>query len=843
MEVAEADQVGRAFVDFTLDGVFPEEDISSRHIKAGHLVPVLESLAAAKSKLEADIHIINEQTAPDVSQWVANAKSLEDDINRTRKWANEIVRRSEAPDVSGQTIQRAEDKVDFLRQEVAFNKQLNHALVCIKQVSRLLDEAELARDERRILQSLRLLEESWSALDSIPISKSCRVMKILDIRAFELKSTVHDVFDHVWGSLMRVDSAAHRVAVFNSREDEQMSLVDAVIGLKAYKELDQRMAIFWKGLDEALIFPRTGLEGEDIFAIRVENSALALSGKADRTVSSLFSDLGIILEYLSERLPQDLIYSLSLVMMPDLVPRIITRWLEPAVPTSLKNMDEFQQILDITKKFCDRLNSLKFTGFHDLQEWGQNVSLVWLAKCREAALNLIRTKLTQGLGDSREIERIETRIVSAEEEQQLVPNSDTSPNEDAWGAAWDDSEAPANSDDQLKPANDDDDGADAWGWGDDDNNNSAATDVKTISTTSKHDEHVEDEDLAEAWGWGDEENTTDAYNEPAAPDPAPQPTPSTHELTLTETYNVSSMPEPVIALILAILDDGAALVAEGNPMATAAAGLFSLPTLVLAMFRAVSPHYYALNAGGNMFLYNDATYISEQVAEIASKWQARDDLVPRAKSMLRLDNDVKALQSFAARAYSSEIATQRTILRDLLGGSQSLFQQDSLGSSHLESQVENTTSYIRTTAASWSKILAKSAWSQAIGSLVDTIASKVVVDVMELAGIGQDDAYNIANLIAKITELDSLFLPPGADKNAVPSTAEYAGNWLRLKYLSEVLQSNLQDVKFLWMESELSLYFTIDEVVDLIGLSFVDNARTREIVREIQGRPLPRGPP
>lgn len=36
-------------------------------------------------------------------------------------------------------------------------------------------------------------------------------------------------------------------------------------------------------------------------------------------------------------------------------------------------------------------------------------------------------------------------------------------------------------------------------------------------------------------------------------------------------------------------------------MAAAAPGLFSLPTLVLAMFRAVSPHYYTLNAGGNMY--------------------------------------------------------------------------------------------------------------------------------------------------------------------------------------------------------------------------------------------------
>lgn len=69
---------------------------------------------------------------------------------------------------------------------------------------------------------------------------------------------------------------------------------------------------------------------------------------------------------------------------------------------------------------------------------------------------------------------------------------------------------------------------------------------------------------------------------------------------------------------------------------------------------------------------------------------------------------------------------------------------------------------------------------------------------------------------------------------------QYAGSWMRLKYLSEVLQSNLRDVRFLWMESELSLYFTVDEVVDLINLSFEDNARTREIIREIRSNPLPR---
>ena len=36
--------------------------------------------------------------------------------------------------------------------------------------------------------------------------------------------------------------------------------------------------------------------------------------------------------------------------------------------------------------------------------------------------------------------------------------------------------------------------------------------------------------------------------------------------------------------------------------------------------------------------------------------------------MLRLDNDVKSLQNFAARAYSNEMNIQKTILKDMLGG-------------------------------------------------------------------------------------------------------------------------------------------------------------------------------
>ncbi|RYO93816.1 hypothetical protein DL766_005098 [Monosporascus sp. MC13-8B] len=851
----EDSRIGQALVDFSLNGTFPEEEESSQQVTVQDLAPALESLVSAKSKLESEIHQINEETAPDVNQWLINAKSLEDDINRSRSLANEIVRRSEAPEVSGQTILEAEEKVDFLKRETSYNRQVNHALTSIKHVNGLLDQVEQARDERRILDSLHLLEQAWTALDNVPVSKSCRVMKLLDMRAFELKSAVHDVFDRIWNSLVQIDSEKGKVTVYENRQDEPMSLSDAVIGLKAYKEVNQRMALLWHSVDEAIISPRTDLNNSNLPSIITDyvslpnqlcrpkliaaKSTLSITGNSDRKVTALFSELERAMEYFSKRLPEELVHSLSNVMMPVLIPRLITVWLDSAVPASLSEMEGFSDIVEAVISFCDSLHRLHYSGFEELQEWVDNVPRVWLSKCRETALGSIRSRLAGGLGDSKVVERVETQVVSKSEGRELAANGATG--DDSWDAAWSDGETGANKDHNGKPEPTEDDGADNWGWGNDDD--AAGSNPEEAKRHPQTEASIEEDDALEAWGWGDEDATQETPAQPApnSKEGANKEVSSqTREITLKETYNISAMPEPVLALISAVLEDGALLVA--SPVASAAAGLFSLPTLILALFRAVSPYYYALSDGGNMFLYNDATYLSERLSDLTSTWKARDDLAPRAITMLRLDNDIKTLQSFAARAYALEMSTQRTILRDLLGGSQNVLQQDGLDSSDLEAQVDNAIGRVRAVAATWSNILSRSAWTQAVGSIVDTVSSKLIADVMDLADIGQEEAYNIASLIARIEQLDSLFLPPDAGKDAIPNTAQYAASWLRLKYLSEVLQSNLQEVLYLWNESELSLEFSAKEVIELIRLSFVDNVRTRDVIREIESRPHPRGP-
>jgi protein transport protein DSL1/ZW10 len=65
------------------------------------------------------------------------------------------------------------------------------------------------------------MTESWEAIDQIGVSKTCRVMKLLNLRSFELKSSVHEVFDHIWKALIHADIEKRQFAVYNAVEGKE----------------------------------------------------------------------------------------------------------------------------------------------------------------------------------------------------------------------------------------------------------------------------------------------------------------------------------------------------------------------------------------------------------------------------------------------------------------------------------------------------------------------------------------------------------------------------------------------------------------------------------------------
>lgn len=125
----------------------------------------------------------------------------------------------------------------------------------------------------------------------------------------------------------------------------------------------------------------------------------------------------------------------------------------------------------------------------------------------------------------------------------------------------------------------------------------------------------------------------------------------------------------------------------------------------------------------------------------------------------------------------------------------------------------------------WKAVLPYSVLASALGSLVNKVASKIIYDVLDLQSLNADAAENTAKLISNVELLDDLF-----NKAETP---KFADQWMKMKFLSEVLQSNLQDIRMLWFESDLGLYFTKEEVLELIQLSFEDNAKSKQLKKEI----------
>ncbi|QSZ29804.1 hypothetical protein DSL72_004322 [Monilinia vaccinii-corymbosi] len=807
------DQLGKTLIDFASNGEFPDESVSASVVESEALPAAIKALGQAKLSLETEVRQISRDHALDVDEWIQNAQALQDDIVKSRKLANEIVQQAEADEARITEVQNHENHVELLVKEIEFNAQLMEYLQSIKLANDYLDKATEEADRHEIHEALQSLDVAGNRMSEIPAERTVRAMRLLDTKYYGLKSSINEQLGAIRKSLICVQPGEASITIHKELDGISTSLEDVAIGLMRFKELDTFGKDLWEKLYEAIVQRRTGLQlTSSPFKISIEDNTLRVTEeRADSTIKSLFQDILKIIQFLDQNLPKRMVESLSAAMMPEISKIIIGTWLESSVPTSLSDMVDYQKALAQTSEFAETLETLGWPGADEFHDWVANAPKIWLTKKRETTLDSIRNALALGVGQIQEAKRVEMRMVTRDDGMHITSNAETV--------------------------------QDDWGWGDEEEREEEETQpvirhrasfeeerrASSISTLPIHDADLQ-ADEEDAWGWGDDndiavESPIDEI--PNIPTQTNDPT-EKRNVTLSEKYWTSSIPSTIFSHIVTIFEDGAKLMQpdyESIPVSPAAGGLSNIPTLILAMFRAVSPCYYADNAKGNMFSYNDAMWLVDKLRSFSAEWHLRADLTPRALNLVKVDSEIGPLERFGKRAYKNEMDTQRTILHDLLGGSQNFVHNDS------EHAIQSVISHIKQQSASWKEILPYSTWTSAVGTLVNTVATKIINDVFDLTDLGVDEAERIALLIQQVNELDSLF--------KTNEIGTYADNWLKMQFLSEVLQSNLKDIRFLWFESHLSLYFSKDEVRDLIELSFEDNPNSRSLIKDIKEKPLP----
>jgi len=253
--------------------------------------------------------------------------------------------------------------------------------------------------------------------------------------------------------------------------------------------------------------------------------------------------------------------------MPKLSALIKDTWLDSAVPVSLDDMRDFRKAIALVQVFAETITNLGWDGDADLHDWVENAPRLWVTKRRETSLDYTRRQLSIGIRSTKEVKRTETQTITESEGEQLTATGDgteTGKGEHDWDAAW--------SDDEGKDSEEKGKSSASFGRTSSEYQEKPQWTAEVLKEdNAEKDETADDDDTADAWGWGDEDEVDVA--EPVAGGPTAMrqetkgkepeaPRQVQREVTLTEKYTISSMPDPVFKTITDIIEDGVTLTRE-----------------------------------------------------------------------------------------------------------------------------------------------------------------------------------------------------------------------------------------------------------------------------------------
>ncbi|QRD85937.1 hypothetical protein F9C07_2281969 [Aspergillus flavus] len=834
---ASEQEICQSVLGFVTEGTYPtSENVIAAEFPVSALAKELELISKAREEVEADITTLSRDNDFDADGWISQAKQLHADIERSRVTAREIVAQHENTNPLQLKVEDAAAKFQLVETEIAFNQAVMHTLEEVQRLCQRLDAGRAILGEGQVMDAIETLEATEQAIKRDNLFSNTTVMHVLLENVGELRREIAEYLRARWSKQLNVDRTASTLTLLNNNGKQfSQTWIWQLLLNKTGHPLEETIAAlvhldmlalckdkFEKDLIATLFEPilLPAIEGQSC-DVQVGDSSIRVESQPSKaSVPDVLDRLSTVLGFLRQHVPATISDSFSSSLIPTLSSKVISCWLSSSIPTDLEGLHIFEDILNYVIKFTNTIETLGWQGYEELVSWVNQAPRLWLTKRRVDSLDQVRKVLAASQGTTKQVERVEKEEVSGKDEVLLENTTED------WDAGWDDDNEHETTAKHSENKEDEED-VSAWGLDDDTEENTAET---------KPDPSTED-DAADAWGWGDEdeeEQPDDAQTKSTNGGKPVNGKDSSHhasprEVTLKEQYTVTDIPDFILGIIQQQIKDSEAISQPKHShsrVVSSGAGLLALPTLILAMFKATASSFYGLKLNsGQMYLYNDSLYLADKVRNLAEEHQ-----------LSRLHADIDALEKCGKFAYSKEMQTQRTIVTDLLDGAQGFSQcseQPFLG--ECENAVSATVDRIHDVYKEWQPILSHSALLQSVGSLVSTVINKIIIEIEELGDISEAQSQQLVLFCNQVSKLEELFMPETADDIArVPMTAVYVRNWLKFQYLINILESSLADIKFLWLEGELRLEFSADEVVDLIEALFAESDYRRKAIAEIR---------
>jgi centromere/kinetochore protein ZW10 len=736
-----------------------------------------------------------------------------------------------------------------LHTEIAYNQSLARVVEQLRDISAVLDSAQEAAVHGHIIHALERLEDADRAFKSLGQFESTRAVGVLRTKEDQLKKAIIETVTESWNGLISVNNSNHKISLRESIERQARVDVNTVVdALSKLNILDSFISRFSRDLDRIIISPRLAMGADKVATgFNITGDDIQLNGPFnDGSVKLALADIHSIAEYLSTRLPPSVAVPLSAKLVPVIATRLINNLLLPAVPTSTSGVEAFQETLSYVLGLVEYLDELGWSGQTRLSEWVDKSAEIWLAKQKEVAIAKVQALFPKRVQEKKSVERVETQVVSKGDALRAGHGDQ----EDDWAADWGEEE-PGKKEEEEKAETTEEEDMSAWGE-ELDEEPAATNDLSALAKA----EGASEED-ADDWGadWGD---TDEAAGSASARTPAklaetpkingksaPQKPPTEQHVTLRETYTVTAMPDAIMEIIFQVIADVETLNLSElvkSAIAPASVGLYAIPSLLLAMYRATAALHYSKDTASNMLIYNDCQRLSDRLRNFLQEQAEKDTsatlpqhLRPSTRLKTKLEADIKTIDGFGKRAYGREMESQRQILRDHLEDAQGFQGCTNVHFATVcDDAIATTIDRIGDVKRQWQNVLSHSALLQSLGSLVSTALMKFVNDVEDMSDIAEDESRKLHSYCVSLSSLAQHFQTTDDNGDVRDMVSIYTPIWFKFQYLSEILDSSLADIKYFWTDGELKLEMEGEEVVGLIEALFAPSDHRRRAIAEIR---------
>lgn len=761
-------------------------------------------------------------------------------------------------------------KVSLLAAEVQYTERLRQILGQVQEEVDLLSQAKEEAVAGRFDSSLDRLDLVKTKLRTLQPYADSSAFRLIEKSIREQQQTILETVTSAWQNLLKTDSALSCVVVEqtgHSTDQGSLTIEQAAQILLRLGALDASIAKFARAFDEAIVRPRFSADRYQRRAnLKRDKRRLSVNIEQHKTsAKDAVADVSLVVDFTVETLPPIVSAAVSQYLMPSLTTYLIDSWLNELMPVALEEMLPFEEVASSVKELTLRLSNSNSGGQHELEEWTEQIPKTWLAKRRQASLAAVRVVLLKKPYQTMVVERTEKQVLSntTESDKSIIHNLAIAQHEQNTSTQMEHLSTgtiPGRSSEEGGKEEEEEEDASAWDVADDDPlPNDSLTDGKAVMSPNANlrDDDNNDDD-ADAWGWDDQSSVQDPTS-PVSNRKRANTVQSTisqamanghvqlangdeQEVTLKETYTITGVPDQLRDLIKTIIHDADTLRSPkfaDSTITPAVVGLYSLPTLAIAGFRALAPACYASHSAANMLLYNDCMRLATELEELAAQQLQLDSAseLPQyawPSSRMKMADDVQSVQSFGRRAYGKEMDSQRTVLRDLLDGAQGFANCTTAPfSTECADAVSAVIDRMRVVATQWQDILSHSALLQSLGSLLSMVIAKVIADIEDLGDISEPESKQLSRYCDDISSLRDLFAAP-TEQGRGDVCGVYTPLWFKFQYLNELLAASLADIRYLWSEGELKLEYEADELVDLVQALFADSDHRRRTISEIR---------